>query len=143
MSVAQTGQVFHCFVTLYLTWNFHAVFTLRQSFCLLLLLITQQQLWHILLLQMACSATNRPGLHLALYVKALRQSHWIAIGLLPSDSGSVPALNWAPKPASPTPAGPDYDRLATSAKPAAPAKPDPGQKVCPAGLLIQQAWRTL
>ena len=50
MSVAQTRQVSPCSVVLYLTWNFHAGFTLNQSSCLLLLFITQQQSWHILVL---------------------------------------------------------------------------------------------
>ena len=66
--------------------------------------------------------------------------HLLAAGLLPSDSGGgVPALSAPPKPAPPALAEPDDDRVRTTSKPAADAKPDPSQKV---GLACLPAWHT-
>ena len=80
------------------------------------------------------------GVHAVLTTDLACILHWmsrlfkqlllIATGLLPSDNGSVSALSEPPKPAPSTLAGPNDERVATSAKPAAPAKPDAGQKVC-------------
>ena len=66
------------------------------------------------------------------FMLLVERSQLHGTGLIPSDNGNVPALSGPAKPAPPTsPAHPppDDDKLATSSKPAAPAKPDPSQKV--------------